>query len=187
MHVTVVFGTTEGHTGKICRRLAEWSRALGHTVDVVDTGNAPDDLVLSASDVFVVAGSIHMERHQGSLISFVRNRVDELSSKPSLFLSVSLTAVNEDEESQSEALRCIEAFYHQSHWHPTEAHPVAGALLYTHYDFFRRMVLKAIAKREGGPTDVTQDYEFTDWELLRSQFETFLARNAIREATELPA
>lgn len=186
MHITVIFGTTEGHTGKIARRLSAWAQELGHSVTLIDSAETGPEPQIQSSDAFIVAGSLHMERHQATLISFVREHKDVLSQAPSLFLSVSLTAVNDDEESQAEAQRCIEGFYHQSKWTPSEAMPVAGALLYTHYDFFRRMVLKAIAKREGGPTDVSQDYEFTDWVELRNRFERFLER-ATPAAAELPA
>lgn len=187
MHITVIFGTTEGHTGKIARRLSAWAEELGHSVTLVDSAEAGTETQIQTSDAFIVAGSLHMERHQASLISFVRDHKDALSQAPSLFLSVSLTAVNDDAESKEEAQRCIEGFYHQSKWTSTESMAVAGALLYTHYDFFRRMVLKAIAKREGGPTDISQDYEFTDWVELRNRFEQFLDRCATPAAAVLPA
>jgi menaquinone-dependent protoporphyrinogen oxidase len=43
---------------------------------------------------------------------------------------------------------------------------VAGALAYSKYNFFIKLVMKAIARKAGGPTDTSRDYEFTDWPAL---------------------
>ena len=39
----------------------------------------------------------------------------------------------------------------------------AGALVYTQYGWFKRHLMRAIVKREGGDTDMSKDYEYTDW------------------------
>jgi menaquinone-dependent protoporphyrinogen oxidase len=44
--------------------------------------------------------------------------------------------------------------------------PVAGALAYSKYSFFVKLVMKTIAWKAGGPTDTSRDYEFTDWATL---------------------
>jgi menaquinone-dependent protoporphyrinogen oxidase len=53
-------------------------------------------------------------------------------------------------------------------------HHAAGALKYTEYDFFRRWMLKRIAKKEGGPVDTSLDHEFTDWDALDAFVRTFV-------------
>ena len=35
--------------------------------------------------------------------------------------------------------------------------------MYTQYGWFKRRVMRAIVKREGGDTDMSHDYEYTDW------------------------
>jgi menaquinone-dependent protoporphyrinogen oxidase len=44
---------------------------------------------------------------------------------------------------------------------------IAGALKYTQYDFFKRLIMKMIAKREGQTTDTSKDYEYTDWNAVK--------------------
>ena len=41
---------------------------------------------------------------------------------------------------------------------------MAGRLAYTQYGFLTRFIMKWIARRQGGPTDTTRDYEFTNWD-----------------------
>ena len=42
----------------------------------------------------------------------------------------------------------------------------AGALVYTQYGWFKRRVMRVIARREGGDTDMTHDHEYTDWQAV---------------------
>jgi menaquinone-dependent protoporphyrinogen oxidase len=44
--------------------------------------------------------------------------------------------------------------------------PVAGALLYTKYNFIVRFVMKQIVKKKSGSTDTSRDHEYTDWAAL---------------------
>ena len=39
---------------------------------------------------------------------------------------------------------------------------VAGALLYTRYNIFKRWIMKRIVAKAGGDTDVSRDYDYTD-------------------------
>ena len=52
---------------------------------------------------------------------------------------------------------------------------VAGALLYTKYDFLKRFIMVQIVKGEGGDLDTSRDYEYTDWDDLKSVIEAFVA------------
>jgi len=36
-------------------------------------------------------------------------------------------------------------------------------LTYCKYNFFIKLMMKTIARKAGGPTDTSRDYEFTDW------------------------
>jgi menaquinone-dependent protoporphyrinogen oxidase len=48
-------------------------------------------------------------------------------------------------------------------WHPRRVELVAGALPYTRYNFLVRFVMRRISRKEGGDTDTSRDYEYTDW------------------------
>jgi len=51
-------------------------------------------------------------------------------------------------------------------WHPARVELVAGALPYSKYNFLIRYVMRRIAAKEGGDTDTSHDYEYTDWEAV---------------------
>jgi menaquinone-dependent protoporphyrinogen oxidase len=40
----------------------------------------------------------------------------------------------------------------------------AGALQYREYDFVTRLVMRVLMRRGDHPTDVTEDYDYTDWD-----------------------
>ena len=52
----------------------------------------------------------------------------------------------------------------------------AGALMYTEYNWLVRMVMKSIARHEGGSTDTSHDTEYTDWTEVDHFAEAFFSR-----------
>lgn len=171
--IAIVYGTTEGHTRKICSQIATWLAEAGHQVQMLDSDDIPSDLALAASDNFILAGSLHEGQHQKPLVAFVKDHRNVLASKPSLFLSVSLSAVRKDDKHQADAQRCINQFCTDTDWHPSRALPVAGALLYTQYSWMKRTLMRMISEKEGGDVDTSRDYEYTDWVELREAVEDF--------------
>jgi menaquinone-dependent protoporphyrinogen oxidase len=55
---------------------------------------------------------------------------------------------------------------------------VAGALLYTRYNLFKRWLMKRIVAQQGGDTDTSKDYDYTDWADLRAFANEFRRRIA---------
>ena len=96
--------------------------------------------------------------------AFVREHAGELSSHPSAFFSVSLAAISPNPAERDEAARIAATFPVRTGWRPSEIASVAGRLAYTQYGFLTRFIMKRIARRQGGPTDTTRDYEFTNWD-----------------------
>jgi menaquinone-dependent protoporphyrinogen oxidase len=91
----VAYGTTEGQTRKIAGFVADKLRELGDDVKVVDATTVEWDFWLGAFDAAVVAASIHSGRYQSSI---VQCHYERLNKMPSLFLSVSLSAANAQDE-----------------------------------------------------------------------------------------
>ena len=167
----MVYGTTEGHTRKIAERIGEWVR----DAEVVDSANLPKGLDVASFDAFIVAGSLHETKHQRPLRHFVKEHSAVMNARPTAFLSVSLTAIKKDEKHTADAQRCIDAFLEETGLQPTMTKAVAGALLYTKYDFLKRFIMVQIVKGEGGDLDTSRDYEYTDWDDLKSVIEAFVA------------
>jgi menaquinone-dependent protoporphyrinogen oxidase len=177
----IVYGTTEGQTHKIADRIAAIARERGIDADVADSAAGPP-LAVGRYDAAVVAGSVHVGRHQRSLVDFVRRSLGALQRLPTAFFSVSLAATGSDLPG---AQRCADAFLRETGWRPDRVHLVAGALMYSRYGFITRWMMRRIARKAGGGTDTSRDYEYTDWARLRADVEAFLGTGVAEPAREL--
>ena len=173
-HVLIIYGTTEGQTRKIARRMGELMVARGHEVDVTDGTSTPPMRVVEY-DAVVVAASLHRQRHQAAVEAFVKENLDALQRLPTAFFSVSLSAASEKPAARRGAQRCADQFLAGTGWRPGMVRLVAGALKYSKYPFFVRQMMRYIAWRSGGDIDTSRDYEYTNWvELRRDVVESFL-------------
>ena len=143
---------------------------LGHEAHLFDTASL-EDIHVNSYDKIVVAGSVHQQRHQESVEVFVMASLAELQKRPTLFLSVSLSAAFS--EGMLEAQSYVDAFFVSTGWKPTQSLLVAGALRYSEYDYFKEQIIEHVVlkgRRVEGPKG---DYEFTDWETLSRAVDSF--------------
>jgi menaquinone-dependent protoporphyrinogen oxidase len=166
MKVLIAYATTEGQTRKISEWVGDWVHQKGHDICVVDCALADEKTNVSGFDLYILAGSLHMEKHQPELEDFVRRHVEALQSAPSAFLSVSATASRKDPNSQLAAQKCFQTFIERTGWRPTVWEPVGGAIKYTKYNFIVKAIMRRISAKNGGPTDTSMDHELTDWVAL---------------------
>jgi len=172
--VLLVYATTHGHTAKIANRIADVLREGGLSVDMHDVRTAakPD---LRAYDGVIVGASVHGGHHQREVVDWVRERARALNGLPSAFFSVCLTAADDSEESQRATREYIDVFLDDTGWIPRETVSFAGALQYREYDFVTRLVMRVLMRRGDYPTDVTEDFEYTDWEAVERFGRTYAA------------
>lgn len=172
MKVLIAFGTAEGQTRKIAEAVAARVRELGHDARLFDTASSPKVLHMDSYDKIVVAGSVHQQRHQESLEEFVMARISELQKKPTLFLSVSLSAAFA--EGMTEARSYVESFLAGTGWKPTQSALVAGALRHAEYDYFKEQIIEHIVLKGRMAETPVQDCEFTDWAALSRVIDSFI-------------
>ena len=170
MKLLIVYGTTEGHTGKISNYLKEEAVKLGHQVAVYNASDNPPSP--QGFDLVLIGGSIHQAKYQSTIAYYVKEHHDSLNRVTSAFFSVSLAAASTDEKFREELVEINSQFMEETEWKPDRVESVAGALLYSKYDFFKRFIMQLIARHEGGDTDTSEDYEYTDW----SKLKTFLGK-----------
>jgi menaquinone-dependent protoporphyrinogen oxidase len=164
--ILVLYGTTEGHTAKIAQALAGTLRREGHTVDVVAaTAAAPDPADYAG---IVVTASVHGGRYQKSVQQWVRSHAARLTGRPTAFVSVSLGVLQREPRVQQEVAAIVNRFLAATGWTPTLTMSVAGALAYSKYHWIKRWVMRRIARAAGGDTDVSRDYEYTDWQQVEA-------------------
>ena len=174
--VPVFFVTTEGQTHTIAERVAAVLRAEGCDSWAVDIRSPEATRVdWTAIGGAIVGASLHVGRHQREVAAFVDANRAGLNARPSFFFSVSLSAASAVAQHRAAAQALADAFPPAHGWTPIRVVSVAGRLAYSKYGFFKRMVLKRIAKAEGAPTDTSRDYEFTDWLAVESLAREFAA------------
>lgn len=161
-NVLVVYATREGQTEKIARHIAKTLTADGHTVKLHDADRpASPPLDLASIQVAVVGGPIRGGNYPRSLVRFVQEHRRFLEGVPSAFFSVGLAV--QSPKGRDPTLEVVERFVRRTGWRPSRVELIAGALLYTHYNFLIRFVMKRIVASDGGDTDTSRDYEYTDW------------------------
>jgi menaquinone-dependent protoporphyrinogen oxidase len=170
--ILMLYATREGQTRHIAEHLAATARARGLAADVVAAAHLPPGFELSSYQAAILAAPVHSGKHAAEMVRFVKNHLAGLEAMPAAFLSVSLTEATVEDPSAPPELhaqaaadvqRMIDLFLADTGWHPARIRAVAGALMYTKYNFLIRFVMKRIARQAGGSTDTSQDHEYTDW------------------------
>lgn len=169
----VLYGTTDGHTARIARAIGQALRTPGSEVDVIEAGDAPSSLWPHDYSGVVVAASVHAGKYQASVRSWVRAHAPTLKERPTAFVSVCLGVLQQDPSVRRDLDLLIDRFVKETGWVPTTTKIVAGALLFTRYNWLKRLVMNRIARKAGGDTDTTRDYVYTDWNDLRAFAEGF--------------
>lgn len=178
--ILVIYGTTHGHTEMIATAVTNTLTASGCDVDTVQAGTidpGPEDY-----DGIVVAASVHGGRYQQSVELWLRGHIDALRGLPTAFLSVSLGVLQNDPKVRADLDGIVHRFIDPLGWQPTIVKPVAGALLYTKYNFLMRWIMKRIASKAGGDTDTSRDYDYTDWADLEAFARAFGERVAAAQS-----
>jgi menaquinone-dependent protoporphyrinogen oxidase len=174
IRILIAYGTSEGQTARIAEYLAHVIRDQGYEaypIDI-DRSGAPEP---DGYDAVIVGASIHMGKHENYVRDFVRKNRDTLERLPSAFFSVSLAAHDDSEDARKEVEGYIEKFVQETGWRPAKVGRFAGALLYTRYGFFKRWIMKKIARDKGNPdADTSRDYVYTDWDSVKRFAEEFL-------------
>lgn len=158
--VLVVFHTSEGQTARIAERIAGVLRREGSTVEVFDAGEAPAP---GRFDAVVAGDSIHAGHHSRALTNYLTEHVAVLNALPTALFQVSLTSATPGEEHTTTAQHMMNELLAKTGFDPDIVGLFAGALVYTQYGWLKRHIMRSIAQHEGGDTDTSRDYDYTDW------------------------
>lgn len=164
--VLIVYGTTDGHTRKIAGAIAETLRSTGLDVEVVNARGAFDPKPEDYEGV-IVAASVRGGTYRREVRRWVRSHAAALGGRPTAFVSVCLGVLNQSPKTNKVLAGIMTRFFDETGWRPPVTKIVAGALLYTRYNWVIRWIMRRIAARARGDTDTTRDYEYTDWADLR--------------------
>jgi menaquinone-dependent protoporphyrinogen oxidase len=178
--ILVLFGTTDGHTGRVATAVSNTLRVEGAEVDLVQARPGGPDPKPEDYTAVIVAASIHTGHYQRAVARWVRMHAAALGGRPTAFLSVCLGVLERTPASEAELVSIMEGFFARTGWNPSVRRLIAGALPYTRYSWIKRLVIRRIVRNAYGSTDPSRDYEYTDWNDVRDFSRMFvrLAREA---------
>ena len=165
--VLIVYGTTHGQTAKITEALARTLGSYGSLVDVMNVASKPW-LSPAGYNAVIVAASIHSGGFQRTVNRWARTYAHDLNQKPTAFIPVCLAVLDHSDASRQAIEKIMQNFFMKTGWLPTFRKVVAGALPYSKYSWFTRRLMRQIVAKTGGDTDMSRDYEYTDWKDLEA-------------------
>ncbi len=160
-NIFILWSSTEGQTRRIVQAIEQDLRKGGHKLETINADAPPRSWIFSKADALLVAASIHRGQYTDGLRKILKQQSHRFGALPAAFASVSLSAAKP--ETQAEAESYMAKLLEETGWKPAVTVSLAGALRYPEYSFFKRRMLKSIAKKGGLPTDTSQVHEFTDW------------------------
>lgn len=175
MRILIVYGTTEGQTRKIARFMEDVLQREGHAVAITDANDDPP--AATDYDAVIIGASMHIQKYQAGVTHYIISNLSALNKMPTAFFSVCLAIASDLEDEHLAAKKVMDDYLHSLLWKPTATTQIAGALKYTQYDFFKRLVMKMISKQEGRTTDTAHDYEYTDWQAVKQFVLDFAEHN----------
>lgn len=190
--VGVFFASREGHTREIAERIGAGLRSHGFDIDLLDVRQRLP-FALSSYSAAVLAASVHGGNHEPEMVQFVKDHRQQLEGMTTAFLSVTLSEAGAERPgtTPTEHARFVHdvdamltKFFDETKWTPSLVKPVAGALVYSRYNFLLRLIMRSIAKKAGGDTDTSRDYDYTDWAGLDKFIAGFAAQLGEAKITE---
>lgn len=183
--IGILYASRENHTLHIAEDISEILRERSLEADVLDV-RKPDKIDLERYSAVILAASVHMGKHESEMLRFIKDHRSRLLEMPSVFLSVSLSEAGversrpdteEHRRFTADVSKIEDAFISETGWPVERFKAVAGALPYSKYSWFVRLIMKRIAQKSGGDTDTSRDYDYTNWVAL----EKFVAEFADNE------
>lgn len=160
--ILIVYGSFDGQTQRIAERIARVLEAAGYPVTLREAGHPAAAGDIAAHDAVVIGGAVRVGRFPRSLERLVRENAAVIALRPNAFFSVCMAA-RDPVRGADVARGYADKLLRSARWNPQATASFAGALVYTRYNPLTRFVMRLISKANGGDTDTSHDYEYTDW------------------------
>ena len=170
MKTLIVYATREGQTARVAGRIANHLRQAGIEVQLADAGDAAatGQIDLDGFDQLVFGASMHAGGLEKELVEFIGRHKGEIESRQRWFFLVLLSAAARDPELKAQWL--ADARKKTDGQLPVrfaDVEMIAGALRYSKYPLPLKWVMQRIASKAGEGTDLSRDYEYTDWQQVQ--------------------
>jgi menaquinone-dependent protoporphyrinogen oxidase len=182
----IAYLSREGQTEKIIQRIAERLAQHGHAAESYDLDHARNAIDPKRFDAVVLAAPIYAGGYPHAALAFAKKHREALARIPCSFVSVGLAIMSRTHDGKAQTRQIVDRFLKQSGLKPRRVELLAGALMYTKYNFLKRWVMRRIVQGEGGDVDTSRDYEYTDWTAVDA-FATVLAQDVEPASRPQPA
>lgn len=168
--VLVLYATREGQTEKIAIRVADHLENAGvhvHLMSASDTDKT-GNIELAQYGQLVFGASMHAGGLEPEIVEFINRNQEQIESRARSFFLVLLSAATKDPALREKWLiDAQQKMTGQLHVAFDDTEMIAGALMYSRYPLPMKWLMKRIAKSAGEGTDVSKDYEYTDWDQVK--------------------
>ena len=164
MKSIIIYSSTDGQTKKICEAIRE-NFNNKESVEILPIEDA-FNLNIKNYDQIILGASIRYGNYKTNLFKFIKNNIEILDKKKNAFFSVNVVA-RKSEKNTPGTNPYIKKFLKKTNWRPKKIGVFAGKVDYPNYNFFNKLVIRFIMYITKGPTDISQSYEFTDWEKVQ--------------------
>ena len=164
MSCLLIYSSTDGQTKKICDVIKE--NLPNKNLIQICTVDEAINLDINNYDQIILGASIRYGNYKSNLFKFIKNNIKILDKKKNAFFSVNVVA-RKTEKNTPSTNPYIKKFLKKTCWRPKKIEVFAGKVDYPNYNFFNKLVIRFIMYITKGPTDISQSYEFTDWEKVK--------------------
>lgn len=159
-NILILFSTTDGQTFKICNYIKDLLINEGFNISIYAIDDYPK--INIKYDFILIGASIRYGNYRQSLYKFIENNLQELETVNNGFFSVSATARKKGRDIP-ELDNYFQKFKEKSNLKPNIVGIFSGAINYPKYNIIDRYMIKFIMYLTNGPTDLSNTFEFTDW------------------------
>lgn len=161
-NIVLLCSTVDGHTRKICERLAAITEASGFSAEIIELDDALE-LDLDVFDRVLIGASIRYGKHRPEVAAFVEKNRQAIAEKKGAFFSVNAVARKADKK-EPHSNPYVRKFLENTEWQPAAIGIFAGRIHYAKYGFVDRTMIRFIMWITNGPTALDSDTDFTDWD-----------------------
>lgn len=157
----ILVSSTNGHTGSIADKIAMEYRAASQAVEVCDLADVTPELMLDASQI-AVGASVRYGKFKPEVMEFFKAHELLLKAKDVALFTVCATA-RKDEKSTIQTNPYFLKFINKLGWAPSFGAVFGGKIDYPALRWHEKHIIRLIMMITGGPTDVSQTNDFTNW------------------------
>tara|TARA_B100000941_G_scaffold38316_1_gene22741 strand:+ start:257 stop:784 length:528 start_codon:yes stop_codon:yes gene_type:complete len=165
MKSAIIYSSIDGQTKKICEVIKEnLTKNSEHELISIENSSK---LNIENYDCIIIGASIRYGKHNSKVLSFVKKNINLIKKQKTVFFSVNVVARKKGKDTP-DTNPYVQKFIKKTKWRPNKIGVFAGKVDYPKYNFFNKNIIRFIMYLTKGPTDISQTYEFTNWESVRN-------------------